>query len=694
MTYPEHLAHLSSLFVKKDISYFMSAPWLTSDFDSPVWTYNFAFKNDQKLDWGVRLYDGSLLTDEQNAELIKIFRCWLIGSTLSANNNTHNTTMTAQSADFRRTITIIDQILQQGSDLQLVTTGLSLISADHMRDVLDQIGTSSTIALSTYDWNTRLREFCIDLVENTDPALISRTLQDHPYLSEISPFQIETNELDLPLESVPSIRAALFLNNYYNGIPTGGYNISSVLVSAKLYANTLGGKARQKPQHPILGYVTRTDKFLREYNNVPVTNPQRGGMAQRDLVLYKSSFLSLKKLLPLELRLPSSEAFKELSLHAITGPEMGRFKNVPTRVIFRAIRDSIEMHFEYGPLLLKSFCNIAQYVMANNLSILRIPDAKIVSLLEPKIAKLGVKTLGLSARSIGRAPGAALKVSKESYFSRLRKCEGLLEMIGIYYAAVQIVVGGTMAKRGVELRSLDPRTCLSKDLKWLIASLAKSTRGRRGLRSTNARPIDPLAVEMLQMLIEFQNFLLKIGYIDKTYPVFSSPGIHGTTNLISCDIYLYYKNIDLFCDFFEVELDKYNRRWYPRQHQLRRFFALVFLNCGHGASIDILQWVFGHTDPSHIWNYISEELPGKELRNTLAQTVSEQMASKGSTHYSDLIELINDTFGTKNVPIMDSEELTGYLEFLMDGGQLSLEPVFLEDDTGFKVEILAIVRTR
>ncbi len=70
------------------------------------------------------------------------------------------------------------------------------------------------------------------------------------------------------------------------------------------------------------------------------------------------------------------------------------------------------------------------------------------------------------------------------------------------------------------------------------------------------------------------------------------------------------------------------------------------------------------------------------------------MASKGSTHYSDLIELINATFGTKNVPIMDSEELTGYLEYLMDGGQLSLEPVFLEDDKGFKVEILAIVRIK
>jgi hypothetical protein len=226
----------------------------------------------------------------------------------------------------------------------------------------------------------------------------------------------------------------------------------------------------------------------------------------------------------------------------------------------------------------------------------------------------------------------------------------------------------------------------------LIARIAKSSRGLKGLRARNARPIDPLAAEMVQTLIDFQKELIEIGFIDHHLPLFSSPGVIGTSSLTPCDVYLYYKNIDLFCDYFEVERDGQGRRYYIRQHQLRRFFALVFLHCGYGANAGILQWMFGHTDPAHIWNYITEELPGKELRNTLAQAVSEQMTTGGTTHYTDVIDLIEGKFGTRNVSVMDPEKLAGYFDFLMESGQMTMEPIFLESDTGFRVEILVVLR--
>ena len=249
-----------------------------------------------------------------------------------------------------------------------------------------------------------------------------------------------------------------------------------------------------------------------------------------------------------------------------------------------------------------------------------------------------------------------------------------------------------MAKRGCELRGLDPANCLSADKKWLIAPIAKSSRGLKGRRARNARPIDPLAAEMVQTLIDFQTELISIGFIDQHLPLFSSPGIIGTSSLTPCDVYLYYKNIDLFCDYFEVERDSLGRRYYIRQHQLRRFFALIFLHCGYGASVGILQWMFGHTDPAHIWNYITEELPGKELQNTLSQALSERIASGGATHYTNVIDLIEAKFGTRNVSLMDVEQLAEYFDFLMESGQMTMEPVFLESDAGLRVDILVVVR--
>jgi hypothetical protein len=415
-------------------------------------------------------------------------------------------------------------------------------------------------------------------------------------------------------------------------------------------------------------------------------------MTKRDLVLYRTVFTFLQKISALDFKLPSKQDLRDIATFKVSGAEMGRFKNVPTPIIFKSIKDGIEFHFEHGPQLLKSYVNIAKYSVKHKVNITGIPDETILSLLEPSIADLGVQYLGISTRSSGRDPGTELKESKEVYFGKLRSNAGLLELIGVYYGAIQLLVGATMAKRGSELRSLDPINCLSEDKSWLIARIAKSSRGLKGLRARNARPIDPLAAEMVQTLIDFQKELIEIGFIDHHLPLFSSPGVIGTSSLTPCDVYLYYKNIDLFCDYFEVERDSQGRRYYIRQHQLRRFFALVFLHCGYGANAGILQWMFGHTDPAHIWNYITEELPGKELRNTLAQAVSEQMTTGGATHYTDVIDLIEDKFGTRNVSVMDPEKLAGYFDFLMETGQMTMEPIFLESDTGFRVEILVVLR--
>jgi hypothetical protein len=694
MQHPEHLAQFASLFNRHGITQFMSAPWLVCNFESKVWLYNFNYKKDQTLDWEIRLYDGSMLTDEKNSDLLKAFRAWLIAATQNSGSHRHSNSMHAQAADFRRTLTLIDHILQNGEALELCTQGLGCLTYDEMRGILEQVGTNSFVANSTYDWNRKLKEFCLSLLQQSDAEQISKTLEAHPYLSVITPIQLETQELDIPLELIPQVRAALFVKKLYHKIPTGGYNVNSVKISLQLYSNTLAGKWRLKPMHRILGFIKYEDRFTRELEGVPVTSTNRDRMTRRDLVLYRTCFAALKKLIQVGLILPSSDDLRKIAMFKVTGAQIGRFTNVPTDVIFKAMRSAIELHLVHGADLLQSYINVAKHALKRQINITSISHKKLVSLLEPSIAKLGVSQLGISARSLGQTPDDERKQSKDIYFSRLRGNAGLLELIGIYFGAIQIVVGATMAKRGSELRSLDPTSCLSKDHKWLIAPLAKSSRGIKGLRSTNARPIDPLAAGMISSIISFQQDLLNCGYISHSLPLFSSPGVFGISSLTPCDVYLYYKNIDLFCDYFQVGLDSQGRRYYFRQHQLRRFFALVFLNCGYGASIAFLQWMFGHSDPAHIWNYITEELPGKELRNTLAQALSERLASGGATQFTDIMDLIEGQFGTRNVSVMDAEKLAGYLDFLMETGELELTPEFLQNDEGYQVEILAIVRKK
>lgn len=141
MQYPEHLAHFASLFKKRDISHFMSAPWLVSSFRDPVWKYNFGFKTDQDLDWSVHLYDGSLLTDPQHVKLLNSLQCWLIAATQNSAGPGFTNSWASQAASFRRTLTLIDHILQGAEALELVEHGLSALTYDVMCDIIEQVGT-------------------------------------------------------------------------------------------------------------------------------------------------------------------------------------------------------------------------------------------------------------------------------------------------------------------------------------------------------------------------------------------------------------------------------------------------------------------------------------------------------------------------------------------------------------------------
>lgn len=49
---------------------------------------------------------------------------------------------------------------------------------------------------------------------------------------------------------------------------------------------------------------------------------------------------------------------------------------------------------------------------------------------------------------------------------------------------------------------------------------------------------------------------------------------------------------NIFYDFTEVECEN-NKRFYMRQHQLRRFFAMAFFWGNGFGSMDTLRWFLG-----------------------------------------------------------------------------------------------------
>lgn len=88
---------------------------------------------------------------------------------------------------------------------------------------------------------------------------------------------------------------------------------------------------------------------------------------------------------------------------------------------------------------------------------------------------------------------------------------------------------------------------------------------------------------------------------------------------------VYNAHLDAVCDYLETDLVEYDngeyRRNYVRQHQLRRFFAMVFFWSKGFDGMDSLRWMLGHSDMEHLYHYISESETGSVLNGAKASVI-------------------------------------------------------------------------
>jgi hypothetical protein len=266
-----------------------------------------------------------------------------------------------------------------------------------------------------------------------------------------------------------------------------------------------------------------------------------------------------------------------------------------------------------------------------------------------------------------------------------------VELIAVYFGCVQLVLGVLMARRQGEMIDLMAGECLDNSMTWLLFKNRKSTRGILGLRNTEARPIEPIAVEMIQELERMQRILKRIGIIDELSNLFASPSLSGSLVLtLSPDVYN--RCLDFFCDYFETPLNSKGERYYIRQHQLRRFFAMLFFYSSSFGGLETLQWMMGHTDPIHVWHYITETISGEVLRSAKAQFVAENLHRYDAQDYKELAELIKARFGTDDFSLVETDELEEHILDLMEEGQIEIDPEFFDDENGQQMRIMVKVR--
>lgn len=686
MSLPPELDFLEEFYIDA-YEALRSADWLLSDFDTNVWEYNFGFKEPKRIDWDVELNDGSRLIDKKNKELLDSLKYFLTGSiqTNSVSNSTG-----VRSNELARAIHIVDFLLLNAEQFKLAQYGLAGLGRDNLKLILSEIGSSQDTGESIYAWSTRMYAYCLKLVTETNLIDIHHAIKKWPGLAVITPEQIDENVLNIPYDLIPLIRAALHLKGLYGFYRGKGYTPNSVQVSNEIYRNTLRGRYEDKP---IIGMLTvQHDDFVRECLPVPVTTGTRLKMSLSNFNEYKKTLYTLGNLHDIGMPAPSTEDLISAKNFTIETADAGRFRTLPSKIVFGAVRDSIEFYLKHGIEIVDGFCRAALHCKKENLPFSQVDDSRLHKAFGQHLISIGVKNLGLTRRVVGRSDSTNIKGTKSGYFTRLRANHGLIELVKILIGCTQVVVGALMGRRVGELMELHAKDCLDVSEKWLVFVNRKSTYQLYGTRQVEVRPIEPIAVKMIKNLVRMQKILKRIGFIGELTGLFASPSSQGSMSLTSSSVYGFNQNLDLFCDYFEIHTNENGHRYYIRQHQLRRFFAMLFFYSGSFGGLETLQWMLGHTDVQHIWHYITESMDGATLRGAKAQYVAEALHSGNVASFESLTALLKARYGTEDFTIVDTEELEDYLSDLMEEGTVEIEPEFIQDDGGNSFKVVARVK--
>ncbi|HCE7213220.1 TPA: integrase [Pseudomonas aeruginosa] len=690
MNLPSELSFLNNYYLDPQ-KHYRTANWLISNFEEKIWTYNFGSTKNRYLDWDIRLDNGTSLASECNLALCNSFKYFTIAATRRAAGSSDDTNaLQTQKKGFNLALLILD-ILLLNPQYQISRYGLGGLSINHLKDILAKFCQSTDTSESVYNWSQTLKLYCLDTLNRTNKDDIESFLQQHPHANIVTSDQINDDILGLEPINIPRIRAALHLNgDYSQPADHAQCTINSLVISQKIFINTIKGARYPKTRHEILSFYKDSYADRTEYPAVKITTGENEKISQSYFNALKMTIYRLGILHELGLDAPSIDTLK----HMLNAPypstvQPGRFRTLPSEVVFSTARKAIELHLHHGKEIVNGFCRVAIRCCRYKVSPSKFTSKEIRKIIGPHLSDLGVKYLGLSARSTGSAAYcASVRPEKNEYFVKLRNNAGLLELISVYIGSVQLVVGMLMARRIDELAQLSSASCLDSTETLLIFGNGKSTSGLFGVRRREARPIDPLAVEMIKNLIRMHKILKRIGYIDTIPSLFATPSRHGSTNIAPCNTDNFNKNLDLVCDYFQTEVTPEGCRYYIRQHQLRRFFALVFFYSSSFGGLETLQWVLGHTNLSHVWNYITESLDGATLRGAKAQYVAEKLHSNGAAEFTSLARILKERYNIENFTIIDTEELEHYIEALLVDSIISIEPEFFENEHGERFEIV------
>lgn len=672
-------------FAKAKQDRYTRAHWLLNDFDSPDWKCKFG-RFSASINWRIPLgASDELLTDPRHSELLRTFKCWLV---LSTHADVQGGALWGPQMEFRRFFTVVDWIdffLVRADEFGLAKNALANLSRDDLTAALSTIAASRRKSDGIYEFSVRLSALLRKIAGSVASAEVRKLVKDNPFLASDIPAASD-RVTDLTDSEIVAARAMLWSQGAYVSRGGDGNHRWFVPLSTlvpQMYSGTIRG-SRGKRMPTELNLIP-DDRTVRECAAAPVMREAGTGLTKHRFNDYERLLREFGLLANVGLPIPLASLRtlqREDAVSRSVLRETGRYRTPSPDTVFFALREAIEFVLIHGENIVAGYLTAA--ALAHSLE-MPLPHAVRQALKVPGSRVEAMQGIVCwTARDLyPSGPSRNAAMSGADYYARLRSNAGLWDMVRVLYGATQVIVGALTARRLSELIQLDATDCIDKSRTYLVFGNAKS--GVAGLRDTLARPVPPIAVRAIELIQRLQRSMLSASQVDELGLLFAPPSARGI-GLVQPSAPVYLSSLDLFYDYIEMPKDAEGRRFYLRQHQLRRFFAMVFFWSNSFGGMDTLREFLGHTDVNHLYRYITESTPGEVLRGVKADWATEALRTQ-VTAADALADLVERRYGTREFKLLDSDDVADYIDGLLATGKVRIEPEFLDGRGTYRIAV-------
>ncbi len=681
--------------------------WFDDDtqFSDNIW--HLSLKLDRKI-WKktidfnrVVLNDGKKLTLKKHQPLLNTLKKWLVVQGHPLYNGGRILKPVTIKDKLNRTLHLIDALLINADAIKLAQRHMHAINHDLIIDILSRIDRG--VANGLYQFNAKLTDYLLNNISCISDEEAHDFAKTYPYLKR----PLLADEKVLPLSQEQRIKACCFL------FQQGAYDKTNGMVkdtpintclASRFFSNTLNGESLTIPVAEQLRINESTGTT--EYLGIPVKANECDSVTDKLISQYLSTFKMLGVLNDKDLSKVNPDIFDKVSIKQVaehsTVKMTGRFNTLPVDIVFKAMKDAFEFAFEYADIILETAYTLVlnipknnRQITYNNKQIRALAKYKQVDCLQYMPENL--KALGVTQWSVSS--------NEKDCFALRRQNQGFWDLYEVLIASIQVLVGATMARRQGELLDLHPTDCLlPKDIdpndkasSMLDFELVFDNRksGTGTVREQLSKPILRSVAGFIYKLQNFNARLIKAKLIKKNKAdLFLHFNTQEAKFSFGSVMAHYNERLDAFCDYFETQTVAYKsaddvRRYYIRQHQLRRFFAMVFFWSSGFDGLDTLREFLGHTDSEHLYHYVTEGIPGEVLASVKARRIKDSLGKNDIENIEKLGLIIQQAFGAISVTFKTYKLILKEYEDDAKEGYIEVQPSIDEVKKQFEKERIA-----